>query len=214
MTQGLFDFDPTRDASAIAARMALPAVAGHRDELRDAAGALRPLWREFFSHLGAGGFADLPRRRETIERQVRDDGISYNVYSDEGRGERPWPLDLMPFFLNRILGHRAAPQFEAHLGRDGGQLGHRACGDELAAIEDGSVVTDLFQRQHATRQTPSPEQTATLDRATHLNGRNCRRAPAETAPRPLGRPVSWRAGGFRAHTPSRGARAPETQAKL
>ena len=100
VTQSLFEFDPGRDAAAIAARMALPAAAGHRDELRDEAGALRPLWREFFAHLGAGGFADLPRRRDTIERQVRDDGISYNVYSDEGRGERPWPLDLMPFLLD------------------------------------------------------------------------------------------------------------------
>jgi len=100
VTQGLLEFDSARDASAIAARMALPAAAGHRDELRDAAGALRPLWREFFAHLGAGGFADLRRRHETIERQVRDDGITYNVYKDEGRGERPWPLDLMPFLLD------------------------------------------------------------------------------------------------------------------
>ena len=100
VTRSLFEFDPAGDASVLAARMALPAAAGHRDELRDEAGALRPLWREFFAHLGAGGFADLPRRRETIERQVRDDGITYNVYKDEGRGERPWPLDLMPFLLD------------------------------------------------------------------------------------------------------------------
>ena len=69
---------------------------GHYDELRAADGTLRPSWGEFFEHLGPGGFADLPRRRATIERQVRDDGITYNVYSEDGRGERPWSLDLLP----------------------------------------------------------------------------------------------------------------------
>jgi uncharacterized circularly permuted ATP-grasp superfamily protein/uncharacterized alpha-E superfamily protein len=99
MTQGLFDFDGGRDAGALASRLALPAAAGHRDELREADGALRPAWREFFTHIGAGGLADLPRRQATIERQVRDDGINYNVHSDEGKVARPWPLDLFPFLL-------------------------------------------------------------------------------------------------------------------
>jgi uncharacterized circularly permuted ATP-grasp superfamily protein/uncharacterized alpha-E superfamily protein len=99
MTQSLFEFDPARDAAQLAASLALPAPPGHRDELRDADGTLRPLWRDFFSHLGPGGFADLARRRATIERQVRDDGITYNVYRDDDRGERPWPLDLLPFLL-------------------------------------------------------------------------------------------------------------------
>jgi len=99
VTQSLFDFDRGRDASALVTRYALPAPAGHRDELRGADGTLRPAWREFFEHLGPGGWADLPRRRGTIEQQVRDDGITYNVYSEEGKVERPWPLDLMPYLL-------------------------------------------------------------------------------------------------------------------
>ena len=100
MTQSLFEFDPARDSAALAARLALPAAAGHRDQLRDADGVLRPLWQEFFGHLGPGGFADLPRRQATIERQVRDDGITYNVYSDEGQGVRPWSVDLLPLLLD------------------------------------------------------------------------------------------------------------------
>ena len=80
------------------ASLAAPAQPGHRDELR-ADGALRPAWRAFFRHLGPGGYGDLPRRRATIERQVRDDGITYNVYSDDGLRERPWSLDLLPFLI-------------------------------------------------------------------------------------------------------------------
>lgn len=99
MTQSRFEFDPARDSSELAARLAPPVPLGHRDELREADGALRPLWREFFDHLGASGLTDLPQRQATIERQVRDDGITYNVYGDEERGARPWPLDLMPFLL-------------------------------------------------------------------------------------------------------------------
>ena len=99
MTQSLFEFDPDHDAVTLATRLAAPAQPGHHDELRTAEGTLRRPWREFFAHLGPGGFADLPRRRGTVESQVRDDGITYNVYSDDGRGERPWSLDVFPFLI-------------------------------------------------------------------------------------------------------------------
>jgi uncharacterized circularly permuted ATP-grasp superfamily protein/uncharacterized alpha-E superfamily protein len=98
VTQSLFDSDPEQDTARLVASLAAPAQPGHRDELR-ADGALRPAWRAFFRHLGPGGYGDLPRRRATIERQVRDDGITYNVYSDDGLRERPWSLDLLPFLI-------------------------------------------------------------------------------------------------------------------
>jgi uncharacterized circularly permuted ATP-grasp superfamily protein/uncharacterized alpha-E superfamily protein len=100
VTQSLFDSDPEQDTARIAASLAAPARPGHRDELRAHDGALRPEWREFFGHLGPGGYGDLARRRATIERQVREDGITYNVYSEDGLSERPWSLDLLPFLIN------------------------------------------------------------------------------------------------------------------
>ena len=99
MTQSLFDSDPEQDTARFVASLAAPAQPGHHDELR-ADGSLRPAWREFFRHLGPGGYGDLPRRRATIERQVRDDGITYNVYSEDGLRERPWSLDLLPFLIS------------------------------------------------------------------------------------------------------------------
>ena len=100
MTQSLFDSDPEHDVARLVVNLAAPVPSGHYDELRAPDGTLRPGWRKFFGHLGVGGFRDMPRRRATIERQVREDGITYNVYSEDGLRERPWSLDLLPFLID------------------------------------------------------------------------------------------------------------------
>jgi len=83
--------------------LAHPAQAGHFDELQGAlAGAqqtLAPPWRTFFEQLGNMGLDDLDRRTHTLARQVRDNGITYNVYANEGGPQRPWALDLFPLIL-------------------------------------------------------------------------------------------------------------------
>ncbi len=88
--------------SALAASLALPASAGHFDELRvngQAEQALAPQWEQFFDHLGFDGFGDLNRRRQMLEQQLRDNGVTYNVYADEHSQQRPWALDLFPMIL-------------------------------------------------------------------------------------------------------------------
>ena len=99
MPRSLFQSDYTQDGAAMAARLALPSRAGHFDELRDADGALRDAWRGFFNVLGRDGFADLDRRLEVVARQIRENGITYTVYADEGPA-RPWSLDLLPFIVD------------------------------------------------------------------------------------------------------------------
>jgi uncharacterized circularly permuted ATP-grasp superfamily protein/uncharacterized alpha-E superfamily protein len=56
-------------------------------------------WRTFFEHLGSSGIDDLDRRTQTLARQVRDNGITYNVYASQGGPQRPWALDLFPLIL-------------------------------------------------------------------------------------------------------------------
>ncbi|WP_297750362.1 circularly permuted type 2 ATP-grasp protein [Hydrogenophaga sp.] len=113
-TESLFSgLRPTSPAD-LALSLSVPADAGHRDELR-AAGApdaptLAAPWASFFEHIGADGFADLDRRHENLQRQIRDNGVTYNVYADAARGlERPWALDLFP----KLIGPQDWAQIEA-----------------------------------------------------------------------------------------------------
>ncbi|NDF97111.1 MAG: hypothetical protein EB107_14985, partial [Proteobacteria bacterium] len=48
---------------------------------------------------GHMGLDDLDRRTQTLARQVRDNGITYNVYASQGGPQRPWALDLFPLIL-------------------------------------------------------------------------------------------------------------------
>jgi uncharacterized circularly permuted ATP-grasp superfamily protein/uncharacterized alpha-E superfamily protein len=97
--QTRFSFDDPQDAVRLAAYRAAPARPGHYDELRDDDGRLRPAWNAFFAQLGQPGLADLERRAENVGRQIREDGVTYNIYSDEGGPSRPWSLDLLPLIL-------------------------------------------------------------------------------------------------------------------
>jgi uncharacterized circularly permuted ATP-grasp superfamily protein/uncharacterized alpha-E superfamily protein len=113
----LFGADALETPAALAAALAPPAATGHFDELRggtsassgavpEAARAVGPYalpagaWREFFEHLGRDGFEDLNRRTVNLERQVRDNGVSYNVYADANGPQRPWSLDLFPLIVS------------------------------------------------------------------------------------------------------------------
>ncbi len=61
---------------------------------------LTPAWNAFFDQLGPGGFNDLPRRAVSLERQIRDNGVTYNVYADANGPQRPWSLDLFPLIVS------------------------------------------------------------------------------------------------------------------
>jgi uncharacterized circularly permuted ATP-grasp superfamily protein/uncharacterized alpha-E superfamily protein len=113
----LFGTDAQETPAALAAALAPPAAAGHFDELRGgssiprgkagtAASTVAPdalpvaPWAKFFEHLGPDGFADLNRRTVNLRRQVRDNGVSYNVYADADGPQRPWSLDLFPLIIS------------------------------------------------------------------------------------------------------------------
>src|SRR5450830_2179016 len=93
------------------------ATAGHFDELR---GVTTPIIDQshsnatnliadekqmtgalarFFEHLEDHGALDLKQRVLSLERQIRDNGVTYNVYADEGGHQRPWSLDLFPLVI-------------------------------------------------------------------------------------------------------------------
>ncbi len=88
-------------AADLAAALARPGAPDHFDELHGQGGGpgLAPAWSAFFEHLGTQGLEDLDRRMHSLQRQVRDNGITYNVYADADGLRRPWSVDLFPLVL-------------------------------------------------------------------------------------------------------------------
>lgn len=76
-----------------------PAPAARPEPETGERGPLAPHWAGFFEQLGTEGFGDLPRRAVSLERQIRDNGVTYNVYADAGGPQRPWSLDLFPLIV-------------------------------------------------------------------------------------------------------------------
>ena len=108
-----FPFAPPADAVSDS-RRASPADAGPTgrfDELRGkflshaeaqgaaGGGALSTHWSRFFELLGEDGLHDLDSRTERLQRQIRDNGVTYNVYADADGPQRPWSLDLFPVLI-------------------------------------------------------------------------------------------------------------------
>ncbi len=111
--------------SELAAALAPPASKGHFDELRGppgqgqsqsqsqgqgqsqsqesasgAPGAIAREWTTFFNFLGSDGFHDLNHRTANLRRQIKDNGVTYNVYADANGPQRPWSLDLFPLIIS------------------------------------------------------------------------------------------------------------------
>lgn len=84
---------------ASVSRAARPAATGHYDELRPANGQLAADWASFFEQAD-GGLADMDRRTRELARQIRDNGITYNIYADQDGPQRPWSVDLFPLILS------------------------------------------------------------------------------------------------------------------
>lgn len=95
------------------------APTGHWDELRgevsspksDTARSISAPWQRFLAPFlapldqtaqthEATMNADLNTRMANLQRQVRDNGITYNVYASADQPQRPWSLDLFPLMLS------------------------------------------------------------------------------------------------------------------
>ncbi len=97
---------PSRPAAAPLESEQFDELLGHASHSADAltiqgmsSAALTAAWRSFFSHLGSGGEHELDRRAASLQRHLRDNGVSYNIYADEAKLQRPWPLDLFPLLI-------------------------------------------------------------------------------------------------------------------
>lgn len=100
-SQSSLPFDPTGAGSAALdalLRHAQQGEPGVWDELRADDGQARPVWQRFASLIG-GDPHGLDRRVHQVSQQLRHDGVTHNVFSDEGVAVRPWSLELLPTLI-------------------------------------------------------------------------------------------------------------------
>jgi uncharacterized circularly permuted ATP-grasp superfamily protein/uncharacterized alpha-E superfamily protein len=73
---------------------------GHSyDELSSDGVNPRPHWARIMKSFRAIGPEELGRRWERAERRIRENGITYNIYSDPLGANRPWKIDMIPFLI-------------------------------------------------------------------------------------------------------------------
>jgi uncharacterized circularly permuted ATP-grasp superfamily protein/uncharacterized alpha-E superfamily protein len=75
------------------------APAGHFDELLDDQRHPRSHWEEFAAHAGELGRDQLTHGQTRVDRQIHENGVTYNVYADVDGPARPWTLDVLPFIV-------------------------------------------------------------------------------------------------------------------
>ena len=75
---------------------------GHFDEMQSdpLRGFGAAHWDAFFAQVASLGVDGLDRQHRTMQRQVQDNGVTYNVYADRDGPKRPWALDLFPLLID------------------------------------------------------------------------------------------------------------------
>jgi len=88
---------------------AYPQARARYDEMLEAPLTPRPHWRQMVDELTATSPELMRDRLKSVQRQVREDGVTYNVHADPHGADRPWDLDVLPL----ILPHGEWAQIEA-----------------------------------------------------------------------------------------------------
>ena len=59
----------------------------------------RPHWSAFVESMQAMGPDEMAHRWERAERRIRENGVTYNIYSDPLGANRPWAIDPIPLLI-------------------------------------------------------------------------------------------------------------------
>ena len=72
-------------------------------------GSVRPHWQALLAHLQRSGPQQLTQRQSLLNRQLRENGVTYNIYADPDGADRPWELDLLPQVIPAPVPKRISP---------------------------------------------------------------------------------------------------------
>ena len=89
--------NPSIDPSAIVDQY--PDAVDRYDEMFAAPHQARPHWQAMLSFLAQSSPDAMLHRVKTVQKQVQENGVTYNVYADPRGTDRPWDLDVVPMIL-------------------------------------------------------------------------------------------------------------------
>ncbi len=69
------------------------------DEMLAAPLEPRAHWRPLLESLAAERAERMRERLHAVQREVRENGVTYNVYADPQGADRPWELDVLPLII-------------------------------------------------------------------------------------------------------------------
>jgi uncharacterized circularly permuted ATP-grasp superfamily protein/uncharacterized alpha-E superfamily protein len=69
------------------------------DEMLAEPGVVRAHWDYLAGALDALGARELAHREREAQRLIRDNDVTYNIYTDPGGMVRPWALDILPLLI-------------------------------------------------------------------------------------------------------------------
>lgn len=70
------------------------------DELFEEDGNIRPRWKIVMDNLMQSGLEHLHSKQKEIDWRLEDNGVTYNVYNEQGGMNRPWKLDAIPLVID------------------------------------------------------------------------------------------------------------------
>ncbi|HXR50868.1 MAG TPA: circularly permuted type 2 ATP-grasp protein [Steroidobacteraceae bacterium] len=148
---------------------------GRFDELFVGPEKPRGHWSRLYSALSAASSEDISAMRGAAEQQIRESGVTYNVYADPKGQDRPWDLDVLPFIidaqewqgieagiaqranlLNKILGDLYGPQLLLREGLIPPPLVY-SHGGFLRPAHGATVPSDVYLHIYAADLARSPD---------------------------------------------------------
>jgi len=70
------------------------------DELLSASGVPRPHWDAFLRSMASREGLEISETLALMEREIRENGVTYNVYADPQGADRLWEVDPLPLLLS------------------------------------------------------------------------------------------------------------------
>ncbi len=75
-------------------------IPGAYTEMLAPQGGIRPHWQPMLQQLESHGADDIEGRWKRARQTIRDNGVTFNVYSEASSHARPWELDPIPLMLS------------------------------------------------------------------------------------------------------------------